>query len=651
MKVFYNLKVGTKLLGGFGACIAATIALGVVALGGIARVHSQARNVVATNLTNSNLIGALDHSLMEMRVLEARLLFTDGKAQEHTARLLTKEREHAEALLAQYGASGLDGQERANFNNLKQSLKAFEDSVDQFFLIDGKDATAAATYLNTDGAKIAGELRETAVKIAELNNAKAEATVRRTASAASEIRTFVIAVLFLSVAVGTLAALTLARQIAGSLRVVCLRMEELRTNEIASMNAAVLALEHGDLTASVATVTTRLKARSNDELGQLAAAFNGLLDLVGGMAESFRNSQASLRHLVTDLQSNATSIALSSHALAGTAEQLGGATAEIGSSMQEVASATEQAARGAAEVAQGSAMQARSVSESSAMVKQLASAVRKVATDAEGAAFAVEAANSAAVSGVEIVSQSIAGMKGIQQTVTQSATVITTLGESSQRIGSIVQTINEIAEQTNLLALNAAIEAARAGEAGRGFAVVADEVRKLAERSGSATREIGELIAEIQSQTSQAVASMKEGTDEARSQTAQAERAGQAFRQIQDGFAEVIERVEAISAAAKEMSVASDSVSKAMSDVAAVVEESSAAAEQLSASAEEVSASVQTVAGATDEQSGAVHELIGASQSLQLIAGRLQEAVSIFRTDGSDCAHVGCDPETLRLAA
>jgi methyl-accepting chemotaxis protein len=222
-------------------------------------------------------------------------------------------------------------------------------------------------------------------------------------------------------------------------------------------------------------------------------------------------------------------------------------------------------------------------------------------------------------------------MHTIQHTVSESANVITSLGEASQRIGTIVETINEIAEQTNLLALNAAIEAARAGEAGRGFAVVADEVRKLAERSGSASGEIRSIIADVQSRTDQAVSIMNAGNEEVRTQTTQVEETEKAFLQIREGFEAVSQRVEAIAGAADTMARSAESVAKSMTEVAAVTEESSAAAEQLSASSEEVSASVRNVASATDQQSQSVGALVVSADDLRRIAEGLQEAVSSFK--------------------
>ena len=225
-------------------------------------------------------------------------------------------------------------------------------------------------------------------------------------------------------------------------------------------------------------------------------------------------------------------------------------------------------------------------------------------------------------------------MQRIQDAVTQSAQVIQSLGQTSSQIGGIINTIDEIAGQTNLLALNAAIEAARAGEAGRGFAVVADEVRKLAERCAVATKDIGTLIGEIQNQTGQAVSAMELGTREVTAGTAMAGEAGASLERIQVVVQEMSERVLGISAAAEEMSASAQEVSQTITEVAAVIEESSAAAEEMSASAEQVSASVQTVAGTSAQQGAAVEDLTASAGELSSVSQTLSDLVAKFKAEG-----------------
>nr|HWA84203.1 methyl-accepting chemotaxis protein [Fimbriimonadaceae bacterium] len=246
---------------------------------------------------------------------------------------------------------------------------------------------------------------------------------------------------------------------------------------------------------------------------------------------------------------------------------------------------------------------------------------------------AAASAGQAASAGTTVIETSMEGMRSLRDTVSQSARVINVLGESSQRIGTIVQTINEIAEQTNLLALNAAIEAARAGDAGRGFAVVADEVRKLAERSGSATREIAALIGEIQQQTQAAVTAMESGTKEVESQAEVAGSAQAAFAKIQEVFDAVNSRVAQIQGATQGMSVAAEGVSKSITEVASIVEQSSAAAEELSASADDISSSVDSVARAADQQSSVAKSLVVASDGLRILAQDLADAISTFHLE------------------
>jgi methyl-accepting chemotaxis protein len=193
------------------------------------------------------------------------------------------------------------------------------------------------------------------------------------------------------------------------------------------------------------------------------------------------------------------------------------------------------------------------------------------------------------------VDKTVAVMGQIAVNVQASAKTVESLGARSDQIGAIIGTIEDIADQTNLLALNAAIEAARAGEQGRGFAVVADEVRALAERTTRATKEIGEMISSIQKETKGAVAAMGLGVRQVEAGTAEAARSGEALREILEQVNDVVMQVNQIATAAEEQTATTSEISTNMLQITEVVQqtsrganESAQAAAQLSGNAEEL---------------------------------------------------------------
>src|SRR3979411_2875700 len=187
----------------------------------------------------------------------------------------------------------------------------------------------------------------------------------------------------------------------------------------------------------------------------------------------------------------------------------------------------------------------------------------------------------------------MAAMNEIQVVVGQAASKVRELGTLGQKIGAVVETIDDIAEQTTLLALNAAIEAARAGEHGKGFAVVADEVRKLAERSGRETKQIAELIKQVQTGTQEAVAAMDSGAAKVEFGSEKAAQAGQALEEILKAVQDTVRQVGEIASTSQHMASGARSMTDAMHSISAVVGQSSAATEHLAAQAGATTADIQ----------------------------------------------------------
>ena len=241
------------------------------------------------------------------------------------------------------------------------------------------------------------------------------------------------------------------------------------------------------------------------------------------------------------------------------------------------------------EIASGSEEQSLQTSEVAAAVEEMTQTILETTKNVSMASEASKQYGNIAKEGGSVVNKTIEGMNKIAEVVKKSAGTVQALGKSSNEIGEIIQVIDDIADQTNLLALNAAIEAARAGEQGRGFAVVADEVRKLAERTTKATKEIALTIKQIQHETEGAVESMQEGTIEVEKGRELADKAGTSLNQIIAGADKVVDIVTQVAAASEEQSSASEQISKNIEKISNVTKQSSNNLHRISNAAEDLS--------------------------------------------------------------
>lgn len=332
-----------------------------------------------------------------------------------------------------------------------------------------------------------------------------------------------------------------------------------------------------------------LDIASKDEFGQLAASFD---KMIHNTASLLRNIQKSSEHVAA-------------------------ASEQLTASAQQSSEASSMVATAITNVAEGAQEQMNVASSTANIVGEMSNNIHGVAENSKLVAKQSNQAAEKAKDGGKAVEQAVTQMSQIEHTVNTSAQVVIKLGEQSKEIGQIVGTISGIASQTNLLALNAAIEAARAGEQGRGFAVVADEVRKLAEQSQEAAKKIATLINEIQVDTERAVVAMQTGTKEVKTGAEVVNVAGGAFKEIANMVVHVADQVEA----------SSRSMDKMVGESQRIV----LASEKINQISSKSAGEAQSVSAATEEQLASMEEIASSSQALAQLAQELQQEVAKFK--------------------
>ena len=526
MKSFKDLRVRTKLLSSFFVVALIGLIIGIISI-------TEMRDIAASDTLMYDKmtvpLAQLGDIQSDVQATAAQaytlLLSSDPQEDGRSVEKINALQARIDTTLPEFEKAIIASNIREAFNAFVAARNAYTPKLRQCIAMAAAGKKKEAyAYARAEVAPIRATMAGTLQKLVELKKGRAEETARANAELAARATWITLVIMGLGFLIPACVGMFLAA---------------LFSRPIGNLAAKAKTIASGDLTVQVTV-------ESKDEVGQLAHAF-------AQMVESLRDTIA----------------------------RVGESSAAVASASSQISSSTEEMAAGAQEQTSQAAEVASAVEE---MTKTIQENSKNTGTTAETA----KQVKSAAEDGGRVVEETVAGMRRIAEVVNRSADTVRTLGKSSNQIGEIIGVIDDIADQTNLLALNAAIEAARAGEQGRGFAVVADEVRKLAERTTKATKEIAGMIRTIQAETAGAVTSMEEGTKEVNNGIALADRAGTSLKDIVGMVQKLTDMVSQIAAASEEQSSASEQISKNVEAISSVSNQTASATQQIARAAEDL---------------------------------------------------------------
>lgn len=354
------------------------------------------------------------------------------------------------------------------------------------------------------------------------------------------------------------------------------------------------------------------------------------------LGNAFKKMLTGLREIVGEIRSGSEQIASASTQIASTSEQASRNNESAASAVEETTSTMHEMSANIANVAKNTQGQASSVTETSASIQQMVASTQRIADTARHLVDLSQQTKKAVDLGLESVENSAKGTDEISKAISRSSETIVALGSRAENIGKIVDVIDDIAEQTNLLALNAAIEAARAGEQGLGFAVVAEEVRKLAERSAKSTKEIAELITGIQKETQEAVKFMDKSTQIVEHGVDLSRQVGSSLNNIEANVVEVDRYAREIGAATQEQSGGTEQIAKAADDLREVTQEITSATEEQASAAEQIVTTMEKMRDMIHQNASGTEELASSAEQMSSQAERFREVVSRFLVNGDE---------------
>jgi methyl-accepting chemotaxis protein len=447
-------------------------------------------------------------------------------------------------------------------------------------------------------------------------------------SRASVLTTFFFTALATALSLGLV--FLVARQTASPIVALASAAEQIASEDMSVLAAEVKLIAEGNLTRQVRLNPRPLPVHTGGEVGRMAAAFNLMLDKLAEIATAYTTMSSGLRELVLHVQGAADEVAAGSEAVAGSSGVAVRANESAVAAAESITATLHEINANIQNVARNTQSQAATTTETLASIANMLRSVETVAKAAQRLVEISTRASQAVSEGSTAMSEASRSMADIRDVIRTSAGIVEGLGSMAEDIGKIVGVIDEIAEQTNLLALNAAIEAARAGEHGLGFAVVAEEVRKLAERSAKSTGEISELIRGIQTQVAKAVHNMEKSTESVEEGMRRTQGLQANLGRIDTSVAEVSRCSEEISHATMEQSSGTQEIEAATARLAELTQEISAATEEQSTGTEQVVQAVEQMRGLVQKNADNAVGLASSAEQLSGQAGSLRKLASRF---------------------
>ncbi|AUZ29198.1 Methyl-accepting chemotaxis protein McpB [Bacillus licheniformis] len=569
MNLLRNIKIRSKL---FVIIIISALALSIVGIqgvGGLSKLSKGSEMIYQDQLIPNQLFARLKANNLDLDTYKFELMVTKDSDRNETLQKNIKEKnEENNTLMEKIDQLKLMDNVSEKYESFKSEYKKLQDISSQMLSLAVKNENDKAydVYL-----KEMEPQRETVNQLIEdiqtLNADNAKTIYQRDSKEAGSIITLLIIViaasLVLSISIGLL-------------------MTRLITKPIKDIQALFAETEQGDF-------TVKGTYQSKDELGLLTASFNKMV--------------AGVRSIIETVGETSHQVASSSQELSASADESTKASEYISTTIQELAVGSDQ--------------QVESVENSRTVIKGMTEFAGRISSNAEKAAATADQTAKMSLEGTKAIDKVSAQMQSINETVVSLSEAFKHLTERSNEIGNITEVITSIAEQTNLLALNAAIEAARAGEQGKGFAVVADEVRKLAEQSAQSAEQITRLITIIQNDTKQTMNSVISATGEVKEGLVVVHEAGGAFQKIENSITEVVTQINDVTNLVKNLTAGTSEIETAISGVKEV--------------AETAAGSTQTVSAATQEQLASMEEIAAASQILAQNAEELQHLIQKFK--------------------